>query len=95
MMTSITLSGKEYPVYFGFRSMLAYKELTGVDITKSTGEMMESLAMFYCAIFPKTKEMTFEQFVDLLDEPENRGKLNEYLAAQTEDVEKKNDEEDD
>jgi hypothetical protein len=72
---NVKIGETEYPVKMSVRAMISYESLSGHSITKV--ESVEDVTkLFYCTIKAGGSELSYEQFLDLLDD--NPGAIAEF-----------------
>ena len=76
----IKIGEKDYPVKMTTRSLMLYETLTKHDIS-IIDTLEERVTFFYCAFKGGGSELTYDQFLDLIDDkPESIGTfINLYL----------------
>jgi len=82
----IKISGTEYPLRMSYRAMIEFETISGHSI--STLESIKDVTiLFYCTLRAGGSDMTYEQFMDLIDN--QLGIVNEFSALMAVNEEKK------
>lgn len=78
----IKLSEKEYIIKKNYKSLLEFENQTDRGITEMKQTLADLLMLFYCILISNNEsDLTFSQFVDLIDENENvLDDFNNYLV---------------
>lgn len=82
-MKTIKINGTECKVKYTIRALLLYEKITGQSFQMR--DTMEEMVFFYCMVLANNKdiELTFEQFLDAIDEDPNIVlQFTEILTAQ-------------
>lgn len=82
----IRIGDKEYPLKMSIRSMIEFEEMSGHSIT-SLGTLRDVTILFYCTIKAGGADMTYEEFMNVIDEKPDI--LNEFSQLVIEPSEKK------
>jgi len=76
-MNTINIDNKEYPVRFGFRAMVEFEKLTGLNsniFNAGESNIDSMLNLYYCGLIAGCKrekvkvEYTIEDFIDAVDD---------------------------
>lgn len=82
----IKIAGVEYPLKMTIRAMIEYESLSGHSI--GTIETLKDVTqLFYCTLKAGGKDVTYDQFMDMIDN--EAGILNEFSALMADLSEKK------
>lgn len=82
----IKIAGREYPVRMSYRAMIEFEAISGHSI--STLESIKDVTiLFYCTLKAGGADMTYEQFMDLIDN--ELGVVNDFSALMAVNEEKK------
>lgn len=82
----IKIAGVEYPLKMTIRAMIEYESMSGHSI--GTIETLKDVTqLFYCTLKAGGKDITYDQFMDMIDS--EAGILNEFSALMADPVEKK------
>lgn len=82
----IKIAGIDYPVKMTIRAMIEFESMSGHSI--GTIETLKDITqLFYCTLKAGGRDITYDQFMDLIDS--EAGILNEFTALIADSVEKK------
>lgn len=70
----ITIKEKTYKVKYGFKALMIYERIEGSAFTPNS--LSNMITFFYSCLLASNSEITFDEFVDYLDE--NPNALNEF-----------------
>lgn len=82
----ITIGDKEYSLRMSVRVMINYEELTGHPASEMV-TLKDVVAMFYCTLKAGGTDITYDQFLDLIDD--EPGAIKSFKDLMVEPVEKK------
>lgn len=91
---TVNISGKQYPVSFGFLCFVIFTEKTGGKTLADCKDMRVLLQLYHCAILAGaerhgTDVITFDEFMTTLDDRENQGVFEKIRDIYNSDPEKK------
>lgn len=90
----ISIAGVEYILKNSFASLLLFEEMTGRSVNNFNESVGDLLRLFYCilkAANRKTFLYSFEEFVDILDEEQDKIEIfSNFLNEQKKDIVKTN-----
>jgi hypothetical protein len=80
----IKIGEQDYPVKLTMRAMIEFERLSGhsISIVKSIEDIT---ILFYCTVKAGGANMTYEQFMDLIDDkPDSLGMFSDTMIEKTE-----------
>lgn len=81
---NIKIGDKEYPVKISIRAMIEFENLSGHSISK-VETLQDIIFIFYCAVKAGGSDMTYDQFMDLIDDkPEALGVFTDAMIEKRE-----------
>lgn len=73
-MNTVRIKGKEYNVKFSYRTYMFYEEYTDGKSIQEIKGLKDTLTLFYCSLKAYNDfEYSFEQFLDLIEDDNNAG----------------------
>lgn len=82
----IKIGDKDYPVKLTVRAMIKYQQLAGKSI-EEIDTLEDVTLVFYCSILAGGTDITYDQFMDLIDE--DFDSIRDFKNALLESTEKK------
>lgn len=79
----ITIKDKTYKVKYSLRALFIYEQITKKAFALNT--ITDYYLFFYCMLLASGSELTFDDFIDTLDEhPEIATEMMQYLTKENE-----------
>jgi hypothetical protein len=80
----IRIGDKDYPIKMSIRAMIEFEQLSGHSIS-SVETLQDITIVFYCTVKAGGSDLTYEQFMDLIDDkPDALKSFNDLMIEKSE-----------